>query len=242
MKRNLLSIKTKLISAFVLGAALTFALPSTSAFAATGEDEKMTIQIESVSPQDEAIYNKQVEIDQYLFKDHAKDIEEKGFKVVQTGVVAGVVEIGITPYSEKSAEYLYSLFGKDIVKIVDVEPAELMEVAITSAPDNAAVTTTVVDKGAATTTASPDTPTTSADDGIMTITSAPGEEIFSTTVVEDNAVKTTAVSESAAVTTTAVQDKASDSSSVLNIAIFTAISVIALGGIFFILNKRKAVK
>jgi hypothetical protein len=223
MKKNLLSIKTKVISALLLGACLTFSLPANTAFAATGDDEQVTIQIESISPVDEAIYNKQVEIDQYLFKEHAKDIEEKGFKVLTTGVANGKVEVGITPYSEENADYLYGLFGKDMVTIIETADVKLMDEAVTSMPESTMVIT-----------AAPDT---------VNTTVAPDSTVAADAVITkaaDGVVTTTAAD--LAITTTAVQEKAVQSSSFPTAAVFGGLSVLVLGGIYFAANKRKAVK
>ncbi|KAE9634081.1 hypothetical protein GND95_08140 [Defluviitalea raffinosedens] len=75
----------------------------------------------------EDILNKQKEIDQYLFGDYMKDIEEKGFTVSHTVPTEEYVEIGITPYTEENAQYLYSIFGKEQVKVVEGELVELYD-------------------------------------------------------------------------------------------------------------------
>ena len=56
-----------------------------------------------------------------------KDIEEKGFTVSHTVPTEEYVEIGITPYTEENAQYLYSIFGKEQVKVVEGELAELYD-------------------------------------------------------------------------------------------------------------------
>lgn len=73
----------------------------------------------------EEILNKQKEIDQYLFGEYMKDTEEKGFAVTHTLPTEEYVEIGISPYSEENAQYLYSILGKDLVKVVEGEMGEL---------------------------------------------------------------------------------------------------------------------
>ncbi|AOY74579.1 stalk domain-containing protein [Clostridium formicaceticum] len=73
---------------------------------------------------------KQKEIDRYLFKDHVKEIEKKGFAVTYTGAFDDYVEIGITPYNEESAQYLYGIFGKDQVKIVEGQQASILPIEI----------------------------------------------------------------------------------------------------------------
>lgn len=65
------------------------------------------------------LYQKQRTIDKYLFEDHVEDIQKSGFEVTSTAAYETYVEIGILPYSETNAEYLYNLFGKDDVKVVE---------------------------------------------------------------------------------------------------------------------------
>lgn len=76
-----------------------------AAFAASGSEQDLLA--------------KQSEIDKTVFEEKAAEIAGMGFTVTNTGVIDGAVEIGITPYSESSAEYLYGLFGKDGVKVVE---------------------------------------------------------------------------------------------------------------------------
>lgn len=65
------------------------------------------------------LFLKQSEIDKTVFEEKAAEIAEMGFTVTNTGVIDGAVEIGITPYDESFAEYLYGLFGKDGVRVVE---------------------------------------------------------------------------------------------------------------------------
>jgi hypothetical protein len=77
-----------------------------------------------ISTQD--IQGKQSEIDKYLFEDHADDIAALGFAVTHTAPMDAYVEIGITPYTEENADYLYGIFGSDMVKVVEGEQAVLL--------------------------------------------------------------------------------------------------------------------
>ncbi|ABR47692.1 copper amine oxidase domain protein [Alkaliphilus metalliredigens QYMF] len=71
----------------------------------------------------ENILQKQREIDKYLFKDHVEEMNKKDFKVTHTGPYDDYVEIGITPYNEENATYLYDIFGEDEVKVVEGQQA-----------------------------------------------------------------------------------------------------------------------
>ena len=109
-------IKTKLFKGFALGLCLSM-LFTGAAFARTGggTGEKKT----------DPLSKKQEEIDHYVFIDHTEDIKKAGFEVVYTGVADTFVEIGINPYNNENANYLYKIFGKDIVKVVESEEATL---------------------------------------------------------------------------------------------------------------------
>jgi len=76
---------------------------------------------------DEDVLKKQREIDQFLFEDHAEEINNMDFKVTHTGPSDGYIEIGITPYTEENAKYLYDLFGDDQVKVIDGNQAVLYQ-------------------------------------------------------------------------------------------------------------------
>jgi LPXTG-motif cell wall-anchored protein len=65
------------------------------------------------------LYDKQKEIDLYLFADHVDEISDKGIKVAYTGVMGDVVEIGITPFTDENADYLYGIFGNNEVRVVE---------------------------------------------------------------------------------------------------------------------------
>lgn len=96
----------------------------------TPEEELMfTTQVLTVSENDPML-KKQAEIVQYLFVDYKDAIAENGFMVTHTVVVGEQVEIGIRPYSETSAEYLYGVFGRDQIAVVDGQAADVMMVAL----------------------------------------------------------------------------------------------------------------
>lgn len=77
---------------------------------ATSPDTPVSIQIQQVKA-DDAMVQKQQEIDKYVFEQHKKDFEEKGITVTNTGVIDNYVKVGITPYNEENAAYIYELFG-----------------------------------------------------------------------------------------------------------------------------------
>ncbi len=79
----------------------------------------------------EEILKKQNEIDLYLFKEHQKEIEQKGISVTYTAPMDSYVEIGIMPLNDENAEYLYGIFGKDKIKVVDGQKV----IAMTAAAD-----------------------------------------------------------------------------------------------------------
>lgn len=125
-------IRRNLIKAFALGLCMA-ALWTGSAYAQTGGGSSPAF-VGTANTQDMALFEKQKELDQYLFADHVKEIEKMGFTVAYTGVADNYVEIGITPYSEENAEKLYDIFGRELVKVVEFEEAILYTVP-EEAPD-----------------------------------------------------------------------------------------------------------
>lgn len=75
---------------------------------------------------DDVILEKQKEINSYLFEEHRGEIKEMGFQVTHTGSLADCVEIGITPYNEENANYLYEIFGEEGVRVVEGQQARLL--------------------------------------------------------------------------------------------------------------------
>lgn len=119
-------IKNKAIHAMIIGTCI-FANSMAGVYAdTTAADAPVTIQIEQVKAGD-PLMQKQSEIDQYVFEKHAKDFADKGITITNTGVMGDYVEVGITPYNEKNAAYLYDIFGKDQVKVVEGIQATLLE-------------------------------------------------------------------------------------------------------------------
>lgn len=123
----------KFIKAFIACLCFTFIFAGT-VFATTNT----TAAITQTSANDNALLQKQAEIDKYVFEDHAKEIAQKGFKVTSTGQIGNFVEIAITPFNKANADYLYSIFGSDKVKVVDGTQAQLLV-------DSGVATTSVVD-------------------------------------------------------------------------------------------------
>lgn len=122
--------KAKLAKALMLGICMS-ALTTGVAFA------QMTPQSvpgkgAAVSEEENALYAKQKEIDEYLFNDYADDAAKLGFTVNYTGVNGDVIEIGISPYSDKNADYLYSLFGKDAISVIESDQNLLYDLASSS--------------------------------------------------------------------------------------------------------------
>lgn len=70
----------------------------------------------------------QWEIDQYLFISHAEDFANAGFIVTHTSAKEdeNYVEIGITPFNEDNADFIYQIFSRDKIKVVEGEQAVLL--------------------------------------------------------------------------------------------------------------------
>ncbi|NLZ91929.1 MAG: copper amine oxidase N-terminal domain-containing protein, partial [Clostridiales bacterium] len=122
--------------------------PDTPVSNLTPEDRAVNTDWRQLGYPSEELYQKHREIDKYVFEDHADEIRLQGFGVTHTGPRNGFIEIGITPYSEEYAGYLYGIFGSDMVKVVEGQQAVTLplaagepdvEVDALTAVDNAAV-------------------------------------------------------------------------------------------------------
>ncbi|MGE5629466.1 MAG: hypothetical protein ACM3TR_00040 [Caulobacteraceae bacterium] len=111
-----------------------------------------TAQIQQVKNQD-VLVQKQNEIDQYIFEQHKDEFAKLGFTVTNTGVdpVHKWVEVGITPYTAENADYIYNIFGKDMVKVTEGVQAVTLTLGTNSSANNAEMHTTlaVADNNAA---------------------------------------------------------------------------------------------
>jgi hypothetical protein len=124
----------KYIKMISLSLCLTIATTG-MAFADTSTDSVLTTLDEPVSNTpievevkvDEKIYNKQVEIDNVLFKDGSSVLESKGINITHTGLVNDYIEIGIEPFNEENANMIYDLVGKDLIKVVEGTMAITLE-------------------------------------------------------------------------------------------------------------------
>lgn len=111
-------MKSKKISALIIGTCIAVNSMVGVYAGTTSPDTPVSVQIEQVKADDELL-QKQKEIDQYVFEQNKKDLDDRGISVAYTGVIDNYVEVGIIPYSEKNADYIYELFGKDQVKVVE---------------------------------------------------------------------------------------------------------------------------
>jgi len=260
-------IKSKLLKVVMLGLCMSV-LSTGVAFAQSVGGSDPTITEQTTDAASNALYEKQREIDQYVFKDHAEEIEEKGFKIIYTGVADSFVEIGITPFDEASANYLYDIFGSEGVKVVASEEASLY-----TAPDKSAVSEVAEapldDQIYTTMEITPDTAVTSTDavdssldDKVykgddelsIQIESVDGEEapvdpsvIFQTGVadagqedLENQVVSTT--DDSAIAEGNVVSAKDSDGLSTPIIILIIAGGAIIIGGAVLLSSKKKAAK
>jgi hypothetical protein len=123
----------KILKAFALGLCLSVLFTGT-AFARTGGGS-LPSSGKAEADETDPLLEKQAEIDRYVFADHTEEIKKAGFEVIYTGVADTFVEIGIHPYNKENANYLYKIFGKDIVKVAESEEAALD--TVTTEKDNA---------------------------------------------------------------------------------------------------------
>ncbi len=126
-------IKKNLLKVVMLGL-LMAAITTSSAYATLAQNTTPSLT-EEVSDQTKALYSKQGEIDKLLFETNAKEIDKLGFMINYTGVVEDNIEIGISPYNEDNANYIYELVGKDGVKVIEFDQSVIY--ASGAAPDTA---------------------------------------------------------------------------------------------------------
>lgn len=128
--------KIQLIKTVMLGLCLS-TLYTGVTYASTIDNKAAEVTIKDIAPGTD-LSKLQSDIDQYVFTDHTADIEKQGFQVTQTVVTNGYVEIGITPFSDENANYLYDLFGKDNVKVVKSDEVKVFKTTEAVAPNTPA--------------------------------------------------------------------------------------------------------
>lgn len=111
-------LKSKILKTALLGLCLlTLATPAMAATKPESPDRPVSSDIpDQANPE---ILEKQKEIDQYLFIDNIDELKQQDFTVTHTSPTMTHVEIGITPYSEEYANYLYDIFGTELVQVVE---------------------------------------------------------------------------------------------------------------------------
>ncbi len=135
--------RAKFVKSIILGVCIS-ALSTGMVFAGTIDIKRAEATVQDTGT-DSELLKLQREIDKYVFEDHSDEIQKLGFSVTHTGPMDDFVEIGITPYSEENAEYLYKIFGSEKVKVVEGEKAVLYTAGGGSEP-NTGVSTMVIDE------------------------------------------------------------------------------------------------
>lgn len=176
----------------------------------------------------EDILKKQKEIDTYLFKEHSKEIEEKGITVTYTVPYEKHVEIGIMPMNNENAEYLYGIFGKDGVKVVEGQLISVMGIP-EPAPDQAGQGSSAGVPGMST------EPYAAVDNKGEVSNEAAG-------VANDGRIYKTAVAPNDAeiyTTTAGAENGAAETNTALIATLGAAAAAVVLGGTAILLGKRK---
>jgi hypothetical protein len=93
--------------------------------------EGSSIAVGTTSETNDALLQKQNEIDAYVFEQHKDELAKQGIQVTNTGPVGDKVEVGILDYTDEKADYLYNLFGTDLVKVVEGQQAVLLDAPLT---------------------------------------------------------------------------------------------------------------
>ncbi len=233
-------IKKHLMKAVLLGLFIS-TLYTGSAYA-MAVSSPSSVGTEEVTPELQALYDKQAEIDAILFKTNASDLEAKDIFVNYTGVTGDYIEIGIATYSDEKADFIYELVGKDQVKVVEFDDSIMYASGLPTVEGSGEDGSTgaadpLVDPipygdGIANSGIAPDEATSDGneekvykgveEDGIMTITS-------------DNSV----TNESDVVKTTSADSKDADAMSTPMMILIVAGAAVVIGGAVTVANKNK---
>ncbi|XEC96178.1 hypothetical protein AB6A23_06350 [Paenibacillus tarimensis] len=134
MKKQTSFMKSVGVKALLIGSCFTM-LASGSAYAGSVEPApSAVIQIEE-GYGSETLREKHQEIDKFLFEENGGEFAEQGFKITHTGPMNGFIEIGITPYDDAGADFLYEKFGSELVKVVEGQQAVTLALPAAAADD-----------------------------------------------------------------------------------------------------------
>jgi hypothetical protein len=122
MNKYMNKVKSKTVKVMMIGFCFT-ALWTGAAYAESGASTGQPSVVSQETGISDVLLQKQQEIDKYVFEQHADELLSKGITVTNTGAVGDVVEVGITPYNKVNADYLYGIFGKEMVKVVEGQQA-----------------------------------------------------------------------------------------------------------------------
>lgn len=168
------------------------ALTSGTAFAQMAASTQPAMGLAEQSDATKALFIKQDEIDQYIFTDHAKELADKGITVNYTGVADQYVEIGISPYTDANANYLYNIFGKDMVKVVAYDESVMYATTAVAEPSTAVSGTGQAEAGTGQAVAGT---VTSAGAGTVTSAGVSGTGTTETGTVDAGTMTTTTVND-----------------------------------------------
>ena len=243
-------IKGYLIKGFMLGLCMS-ALTTGAAFAQAVEGSGSTPAYAGAETEESKKLNAmQAEVDQILFADHLKEIEDKGILVNYTSVVDGKVEIGITPYSDENVKFLQELIGKEDITIVEFDQSVIYQTTVADpvAPDAAVEDQPTkeelyADKEG---TATDDGKVYKGDDDKMEIqiesTDGATEEAIDNTSADLGGEKAQPVTTSANIDEVKGGEEGSKNISAPLMVLIIAGGAVLVGGVFLVSNKKKTVK
>jgi len=207
--------------------------------------------------QSDALITRQGEIDKLLFEANAKTIEKMGFMVNYTGVVDDHIEIGISPFNDDNANFIYDVVGKDDVKVVEMDQSILYASgAATDVASNDAVASpdTKMYKGDAAGTAEDadlaatsglaedndkevqiqiESTDTAKDDAVVQDKAATDEKIYMTTSAKDDGIRTIS----------APAEAPKEEGVATPVVVLAVVGGVALiGGTVLLSNKKKSTK
>lgn len=192
---------------------------------------------------DEKILQKQQEIDRYVYETNISELKEMGFEVTYTSPMEGYVEIGILPYEESYADYLFEVFGKETIQVVEGEKVIMYTTAASGSPDTSIASdgetyvgegvvleegeVGITSMGAETEVVDPEAQDKMADSGMV--------ETTETVAYDDRIVQTTSVEED-----TNIAEEKDNTSMLVTISIIGGAVVVS--GIVILGSKKKIIK
>lgn len=128
-------VRSKFMKGLILGLCMS-AMVTGTAFAKEAVTTLPAVSAQELSDEMKAFYEKQKEIEKYVFQDHVKELEEKGITVHYIGISDKGLEIGVSPYNDETKKFFYDTFGKEDILLMEFDES-ILYATTAQAPDAA---------------------------------------------------------------------------------------------------------